>query len=307
MSNRTTVFVDEKPNVSAGDGRHLLSALLEQSVEPLVLFDASGMVLAANQAMIDLHAAPSSLVGSHLERLFSFNENLSIDALIRNLGDNAPVAVNCSSTSLQPAQFPWRIEFDVFQERDAQAVVLGKVTLDRPEQTPPQRRKRDDVTFSLTTNATYEVLDRSNGRAKPSLGRCHQVFFEHASPCEGCPLAKQASAAGQVISSSIWDETVGAFRLVTVRTDAKRNDVQERWISEQETAILIAARIDRLAVRARATRRERVVLELLILGRSLEEIATVIGITVHTVKFHQANLLKKMGADSRVDLLRLLL
>jgi DNA-binding CsgD family transcriptional regulator len=47
------------------------------------------------------------------------------------------------------------------------------------------------------------------------------------------------------------------------------------------------------------------VLDLLLLGRSLGEIATALQITPRTAKFHQANLLEKLGADSRFDLLRL--
>jgi DNA-binding CsgD family transcriptional regulator len=44
-----------------------------------------------------------------------------------------------------------------------------------------------------------------------------------------------------------------------------------------------------------------------VLGRSLDEIARILGIAPRTVKFHQANVLQKLGADSRLDLMRLLL
>lgn len=43
----------------------------------------------------------------------------------------------------------------------------------------------------------------------------------------------------------------------------------------------------------------------LLLGRSLDEIAVSLGISARTVKFHQQNILNKLGADSRVDLIRL--
>jgi len=45
----------------------------------------------------------------------------------------------------------------------------------------------------------------------------------------------------------------------------------------------------------------------LILGRNTNEIGTVLGITPRTAKFHQQRVLEKIGADSRVDILRLLL
>jgi CheY-like chemotaxis protein/DNA-binding CsgD family transcriptional regulator len=53
------------------------------------------------------------------------------------------------------------------------------------------------------------------------------------------------------------------------------------------------------------TAREREVLELLLLGRSHPEIAIVLEISERTSKFHQANVLRKLGAESRMDLLRL--
>lgn len=309
MTNRTTsVSADETSVVSKNDNKRLLlAALLEQSEEPLVLFDASGMVMAANKAMTNLHAAPAGLVGKHLERVFSFKGKLSVDALIANLTKSS-VAVGCSPNGEQKTQFPWRIEFDVFREGEGEPLVLGKVTFGTAGDSKPSPPKRVDVDFAITLNPKYQVVEFTAGKTGSGIGSaCHQTFFNNVSPCEGCPLQKPGMQTGQATSSSIWDDTAGAFRLVTAVPLQDRTNVQERWISEEETAVLIASRIDRLAARARATRRERVVLELLILGRSLEEIATAIGITVHTVKFHQANLLKKMGADSRVDLLRLLL
>ncbi len=46
------------------------------------------------------------------------------------------------------------------------------------------------------------------------------------------------------------------------------------------------------------------ILEIIGLGRRLQEVGTALGITERTAKFHQANLLQKLGADSRMELLR---
>jgi adenylate cyclase len=62
-----------------------------------------------------------------------------------------------------------------------------------------------------------------------------------------------------------------------------------------------------LVEQARLTNREREVLDLLLLGRTHEDIASVLGISQRTSKFHQANLLAKLGAESRLDLMRLFL
>ena len=47
-------------------------------------------------------------------------------------------------------------------------------------------------------------------------------------------------------------------------------------------------------------------LELITLGRSHGDIATALGISERTSKFHLGNLLTKLGAESRNDLMRLL-
>jgi DNA-binding CsgD family transcriptional regulator len=44
-----------------------------------------------------------------------------------------------------------------------------------------------------------------------------------------------------------------------------------------------------------------------VLGQRSDEIATKLSISARTAKFHQANILKKLGVDSRIDLIRLLL
>lgn len=69
---------------------------------------------------------------------------------------------------------------------------------------------------------------------------------------------------------------------------------------------MLRARLDELAERARLSKRERDVLELLVDGQSFEGIGAALGITARTVKYHQGRLLSKLGADSRSDLMRLL-
>jgi DNA-binding CsgD family transcriptional regulator len=61
-----------------------------------------------------------------------------------------------------------------------------------------------------------------------------------------------------------------------------------------------------LADAAQLSERERSVLTYLLMGRSLGDIALILGISPRTVKFHQANVLEKLGADSRADLVRLI-
>jgi DNA-binding response OmpR family regulator len=86
--------------------------------------------------------------------------------------------------------------------------------------------------------------------------------------------------------------------------------VRERYLELRGSPVAVAAHRDRraeLVASARLTEREREVLDLLLLGRNHQDIAAVLGISERTSKFHQANLLLKLGAESRLDLMRLFL
>lgn len=70
---------------------------------------------------------------------------------------------------------------------------------------------------------------------------------------------------------------------------------------------LLRARLRAVADAAKLTAREREVLDLLFLGRTHDDIALALGITPRTAKFHARNIIHKLGADSRLDLVRVLL
>lgn len=66
-------------------------------------------------------------------------------------------------------------------------------------------------------------------------------------------------------------------------------------------------RVAALARQSRLSARESEVLQLLCLGRSYEEIAQDLRITARTVRFHQGNVFRKLGATSRIDIFRQLI
>jgi DNA-binding CsgD family transcriptional regulator len=70
---------------------------------------------------------------------------------------------------------------------------------------------------------------------------------------------------------------------------------------------LFDARVARLAERSRLSCREREVLGLLLLGHSPDDTAIRLRIAPRTVKFHQGNILAKLGAESRFDLIRVIM
>ena len=72
-------------------------------------------------------------------------------------------------------------------------------------------------------------------------------------------------------------------------------------------AELVEAKLAEQAGRAALTQREVEVLHLLTLGRAPVDVARALGFSVSTAKFHVHNVLRKLGAESRVDLLRVLI
>jgi PAS domain S-box-containing protein len=80
-----------------------------------------------------------------------------------------------------------------------------------------------------------------------------------------------------------------------------------RYVDAQVLPAIVEAKVKRVAETSGLSDRERQVLQLLLRGRGLEDIATLLEIAPRTVKFHQANVLQKLGADSRLDLLRVVL
>jgi DNA-binding CsgD family transcriptional regulator len=97
----------------------------------------------------------------------------------------------------------------------------------------------------------------------------------------------------RVLSASVLDEKAA---LVVIR------GVDPRVLGD-----MLEAKVARVSAKRRLSVRERQVLQQLVRGRGVQEIGTLLGIAPRTVKFHQANVLQKLGADSRADLLRVLL
>ncbi len=169
-----------------------------------------------------------------------------------------------------------------------------------------------DVSVS-SADATFGRIERAwasdPSRSLELTGRhCYRVLFQRESRCPGCPAA---AAAGTGIPQLAIMRSPGAaspFSVVTAhRIDGEVVRVGYRRIDDDMLGALVRAKLDHLADRGGLSAQERRVLELLALGRSLAEIARVLDIKPRTAKYHQANVLEKLQADSRADLIRLLL
>jgi DNA-binding CsgD family transcriptional regulator len=160
----------------------------------------------------------------------------------------------------------------------------------------------------------YEVHDISSGgfnlgtlwkpgcEARHGQGRCFEVLHARATPCEGCPLLLP-SAAGGVKARAQSPRDYLLTTSIAIGGDSAR--VSVRHLPMASLSAMMQARLDELSVRACLSARERSIFGHLMDGLAVAEIAEALAIKPRTVKFHQANVLHKLGAESRTQLLRL--
>lgn len=128
------------------------------------------------------------------------------------------------------------------------------------------------------------------------------------SVCSRCPALEAIETQAKttrVLAVGPHDDRYLAIRATPI--DEHRARVECVELDACLLAMALHARVDSVAGAAGLSPRERDVLNLLLLGRSLDELGVVLGISRHTAKFHQTNIIAKLGADSRFDLFRVLL
>lgn len=166
------------------------------------------------------------------------------------------------------------------------------------------------VTYRVTVRDGSPVeftVDAAAGPL-PTRTRCFEAIMGRSQPCPGCPALALARTPGLKRDSSVIPSN-GGYRLAVAEPLAEDGPylVHSVPLGDPVVSKLQRLRVDRIAAQAGLSRREMAVLELLLLGRSSGVIASALGITERTVRFHISNVLTKLEADSRADLLRLLL
>jgi DNA-binding NarL/FixJ family response regulator len=98
------------------------------------------------------------------------------------------------------------------------------------------------------------------------------------------------------------------FEVVSARTINISEIAVTRWpVDSTLMSALVAARVSAICASAKLSARETEIFGLLLLGRSVADIAKELHIVARTAKYHQRSVLSKVGAESRFDLCRLLL
>ncbi len=160
--------------------------------------------------------------------------------------------------------------------------------------------------FTIETGERFGRLVSMGDRLRPSRSRqtCFERFYQRDAPCERCPL-RETPRSGVFVTQPAEGE--GAPMLMLVAERGSRADVMVVELDAAVSHDVCRGWIARLERENDLSAQERNVLELLLLGRTHRDIGVVMGISTRTVRFHQSNLLEKLGAETRADLLRLLI
>jgi PAS domain S-box-containing protein len=144
-------------------------------------------------------------------------------------------------------------------------------------------------------------------RIAATLARpCFELLHQRQSPCEDCPALRTVRESWPRTTIRRHTRATDGFEIVTAQPlGTTKMGLSVRFIADATLRAVHETRLVRIADEAQLSRRERVVFDYLLMGRSLDDIATILELSRHTVKFHQSNILRKLGADSRVDIIRL--
>lgn len=203
--------------------------------------------------------------------------------------------------------------------RGAEQALLVTVTRATPGRTPRAVSAGADMDYDVTVvGSDFGVVcrlcvDGEVVAVTETERRCYALLYGLEQPCADCPLRVDRHRNDwpritvRQRRSSAPDGSSLALEVTTAEPlDPTIVRLRVRTISERTLGAIHDAKLQQIAEQANLSQRERDVLRYLVMGRSIEDIATILDITQRTVKYHQANVIKKVGADSRVDLVRLL-
>jgi PAS domain S-box-containing protein len=217
----------------------------------------------------------------------------------------------CEAAGTEGRRFRLQLEAALVGRGDEQGVLLT-VTSAQPILDESGTRLTDDFDYEISASVSEFGRILAMSPSCPATGgsidldaRCFAVLHGRDAPCADCPALRT--------SGEPWPRTTArrvrgkkhGYEVVTAEAVEDRVRVRLRRISEDTIGAIYESRVRDLADAAHLSERERSVLTYLLLGRAVADIATILNISPRTVKFHQANVLEKLGADSRADLIRL--
>lgn len=286
-------------------------ALAERSDRPLVILDRDARVrMLGSGIRTTLGLGPGELeVVSWIDAFTPKRQRSAARSWIRTAFRGALPKHECEVAGRDGRR--WSMAFDITlfgSERERGLILVVRSIAPANDSSDA----RGDIDYDISIGAgAFGKLRRISwmGGARDPVGsqeRCFERLHQRSSPCVDCPVLREAGGH--------WPRTA-----VRARTDDGQLEVVNaepldgvvvrlsvRTVAKDTLDAIHEAKVDSLSKRSKLSERERSVFAHLVGGRSLDEIASALGISVRTVKFHQANVLAKLGADSRIDLARLI-
>ena len=269
----------------------------------VVMSEASDVLLLSPAAEQALGIGAGSIGGNWIER---YVEPAAADSARWYLNKAFAGALRKLELPLYTAQGKSVAHFDaqpVGRDRDGVLLLLLErlVPIPREAASTDYDYEVDGVASGLLRLKKFR---RAGVELGPREGPCFEVLHGRATPCADCPLLRSKDARAEdvvVRARPPLDYVVTTF----TRQGDDEAHVAVRSLTMASLTAVLQAKLGELAERARLSKRERSVFGYLMDGRAVEDIANELEISPRTVKFHQANVLQKLGADSRTDLMRL--
>lgn len=296
----------------SSDWEFLGDALLEREARPVIVLGLDGRIVRVNRALHFFlkQDTPTDLI--------HFAEEWAVPESRKAFRDAWERAVTGKRARAMVRIIPSAFELDLVIELFPLSNSAGRVRsvmliiVDSHEAVPSlPLTPAHGLVYEVRTDvhgSTGRLLRATSGEQQSfDLSKpCFRSLYGRERVCETCPvrtLGKDGTA------TVVRTESHTPFRAFLLAARKSREDVATVSVTpleEQSYSAIFHARAEALGQRAKLTVREQQVFHLLLMGRTLADIATVESISVRTAKYHQQNLLRKLGAESRMDLFRLL-
>lgn len=281
-----------------------VTALLEHVEAPAAVVRSTGAVALCNEPMARLLEVPRREIVGRSWATICEESGADVRARARS-GKPRGVVVTGSGR---------RLVLDLRVDRLDEGVRLVVVVEARPESTlAPFPGGVGERVYEISTRpgevgVVKEHWSRDGEHAAPLGKPCHLAFWGRPSACHDCPVIPPPAVDDfQERVAVVATGHARQERVLTIGRRSSDDRVRVTIHASPETLLpqLVEARVASASASARLSLREQEVLRLLMRGRSLDEIAAELDISVRTAKYHQSNVLTKLGVESRLDLLRL--
>ncbi len=287
-----------------GDWRMVAGRAIEMLAKPAFVLDVRGTVLLINDELRRLLGGARDEAIDHSWLQLIVPEPAIGQALLGRAHE-----LECKAVTRRGVRLSLRLEATAIGA--GPSALLLAIVRESERESAADEAPIEGVQYEISTAAedwgTIRQLRNRGSNVAAARGHTCFEWLEHRStPCPGCPARslREDEAVTFVLPSR---DAELPLRLATAR--ATRSDgaaIVQHELAPNILQQVVDAKLLVVARQRHLSPRERDVLRALLHGDSSQDIAKALGISPRTVKFHQANLLRKLGADSRLELVRVL-